>query len=167
MDRCAPAYVFELPDRQLACAPISSQEGQNYLGAMWCAINYAFANRQVIAHHTREAFANAVRMNQEEIRLRTRKKAKQLVGGRHIAEELLENVSSSGALRFARSMKKSRRPTRMSRRWSRRARWPAYRRKSPDSSRSARSRGSGSSFSPTRGRVVVRQHLSSACANIR
>ncbi|MCE9615224.1 MAG: RtcB family protein [Lentisphaerae bacterium] len=57
MDRAVGKYRIALPDRQLACAPIHSEEGQAYLGAMRCAINYAFANRQVIAHRVREAFA--------------------------------------------------------------------------------------------------------------
>lgn len=60
MDRAARKYRIELADRQLACAPIRSEEGQAYLGAMRCAINYAFANRQVIAHKVREAFARVL-----------------------------------------------------------------------------------------------------------
>ena len=49
-------YGIQLPDRELVCAPLDSPEGQAYLGAMRCAANYAFANRQVLAHHAREAF---------------------------------------------------------------------------------------------------------------
>ena len=49
-------YGISLPDRQLACAPVSSPEGQDYLQAMACAANYAWANRQCIAHWTRESF---------------------------------------------------------------------------------------------------------------
>ncbi|MGQ9662468.1 MAG: RtcB family protein [Kiritimatiellia bacterium] len=60
MDRAARKYRIELADRQLACAPIRSEEGQAYLGAMRCAINYAFANRQVIAHKVCEAFARVL-----------------------------------------------------------------------------------------------------------
>jgi tRNA-splicing ligase RtcB len=60
-----------LPDRQLACAPVESEEGQSYLGAMHCAINYAFANRQVIAHHARGAFSEALRLTAQDIGLRT------------------------------------------------------------------------------------------------
>ncbi len=45
-----------LPDRELACAPIKSEVGQKYYKAMCCAINFAFANRQMITHNTREAF---------------------------------------------------------------------------------------------------------------
>jgi tRNA-splicing ligase RtcB (3'-phosphate/5'-hydroxy nucleic acid ligase) len=52
----AKKYGVELPDRELAAAPIESPEGQAYLGAMASAANFAFANRQVIAHWVREAF---------------------------------------------------------------------------------------------------------------
>lgn len=49
-------YNIRLPDRELVCAPLNSPEGQNYLAAMRCAANYAFANRQVLAHSARQAF---------------------------------------------------------------------------------------------------------------
>lgn len=49
-------YGIELPDRELVCAPLNSPEGKNYLAAMRCAANYAFANRQVLAHYARRAF---------------------------------------------------------------------------------------------------------------
>ncbi|MGD9301131.1 MAG: RtcB family protein, partial [Desulfobacterales bacterium] len=49
-------YGFKLPDRELVCAPLSSPEGQDYLMAMKAAANYAFANRQVLAHHIRRSF---------------------------------------------------------------------------------------------------------------
>ena len=49
-------YGISLPDRQLACAPVNSPEGQDYLAAMACAANYAWTNRQCIAHWTRESF---------------------------------------------------------------------------------------------------------------
>jgi tRNA-splicing ligase RtcB (3'-phosphate/5'-hydroxy nucleic acid ligase) len=49
-------YGIQIVDRQLACVPIQSQEGQNYLKAMAAAANFAFANRQMITHWTREAF---------------------------------------------------------------------------------------------------------------
>jgi tRNA-splicing ligase RtcB len=47
-------YGFELPDRQLACAPIRSPEGQAYLVAMRAAANFAFCNRQLLTHQARE-----------------------------------------------------------------------------------------------------------------
>jgi tRNA-splicing ligase RtcB len=49
-------YGITLPDRELVCAPLDSPEGQDYLAAMRCAANYAFANRQVLAHYARKAF---------------------------------------------------------------------------------------------------------------
>jgi len=49
-------YNIHLPDRELVCAPLNSPEGQDYLGAMRSAANYAFANRQVLAHFARKAF---------------------------------------------------------------------------------------------------------------
>ena len=55
-----PATVFtvkDLPDRQLACAPVDSPEGREYLGAMQSAANYAWANRQLLMWQTREIFA--------------------------------------------------------------------------------------------------------------
>jgi tRNA-splicing ligase RtcB (3'-phosphate/5'-hydroxy nucleic acid ligase) len=59
MLRKAPAkYGIELPDRQLACAPVHSPEGQEYLGAMRSAANYAWANRQLLMWQTREIFAD-------------------------------------------------------------------------------------------------------------
>ncbi|MFC1858112.1 RtcB family protein [Thermodesulfobacteriota bacterium] len=47
---------IELPDRQLACAMIQSKEGMNYFNAMACAANYAWTNRQVLMHKSREVF---------------------------------------------------------------------------------------------------------------
>ena len=49
-------YGIELPDRQLACVPVRSPEGQSYLAAMRAAANFAWANRQGITHFTRQAF---------------------------------------------------------------------------------------------------------------
>jgi tRNA-splicing ligase RtcB len=54
----APGYGIELVDRQLAAAPIESPEGEEYRKAMSAAANFAFANRQLITHFTREAFAS-------------------------------------------------------------------------------------------------------------
>ncbi|MDR3639644.1 MAG: RtcB family protein [Isosphaeraceae bacterium] len=50
-------YGFTLPDAQLACAPVRSPEGQAYLAAMRAAANYAWCNRQLLAHQAREVFA--------------------------------------------------------------------------------------------------------------
>lgn len=57
MDAAQRRYGIELPDRQLACAPIRSPEGEAYLAAMAAAANYAWANRQYITALTRRAFA--------------------------------------------------------------------------------------------------------------
>jgi tRNA-splicing ligase RtcB len=58
MLRKAPAkYGLELPDRQLACAPVNSPEGQNYLAAMRAAANFAWCNRQLLMQQAREVFA--------------------------------------------------------------------------------------------------------------
>jgi tRNA-splicing ligase RtcB (3'-phosphate/5'-hydroxy nucleic acid ligase) len=54
-------YGIRLPDRELVCAPLDSAEGRSYEGAMRAAANYAFANRQVLTHFARRAFAEALR----------------------------------------------------------------------------------------------------------
>ncbi len=56
MGACLAKYNINVPDRQLACAPAHSPEGKAYLGAMRCAANYAWANRQCLMHLTREVF---------------------------------------------------------------------------------------------------------------
>ena len=56
----ASSYGITLPDRELACAPINSPVGQEYLGAMRAAINCAFANRQILTHLVRETFAHVL-----------------------------------------------------------------------------------------------------------
>jgi tRNA-splicing ligase RtcB len=53
-------YGIQLPDRELVCAPLDTPEGQDYLAAMRCAANYAFANRQILAHFARKAFEEAL-----------------------------------------------------------------------------------------------------------
>ena len=58
--RAVKKYGIELPDRELVCAPIDSPEGQAYLGAMRAAANFAFANRQILAHSARRAFEDAL-----------------------------------------------------------------------------------------------------------
>lgn len=56
MDRAAKKYGIALPDRELACAPVKSEEAVRYLAAMRAAANYAWANRQLMMHWTREVF---------------------------------------------------------------------------------------------------------------
>ena len=63
-------YGIELPDRQLCCAPIASEEGRQYLAAMAGAANYAFANRQIIYHWVRESFERVFQMSSERLGLR-------------------------------------------------------------------------------------------------
>ena len=60
MQEAVARYRIELPDRQLGCAPIRSPEGRRYLAAMAAAANFAFANRQVMTHQARRAFAEAL-----------------------------------------------------------------------------------------------------------
>ena len=56
----APDHGIRLPDRELACAPLDSELGRRYLGAMNAGINCALANRQVVTHLTRRAFADVL-----------------------------------------------------------------------------------------------------------
>ncbi len=58
MARAATKYGIELPSNGLACVPIDSREGRDYYAAMACAVNFAFANRQVITHDIRLAFGD-------------------------------------------------------------------------------------------------------------
>ncbi|PRP92628.1 RNA-splicing ligase RtcB [Enhygromyxa salina] len=60
MVRAAEGYGLDLPDKELACAPIASALGQRYLGAMRAGINCALANRQIITHLIRRVFADVV-----------------------------------------------------------------------------------------------------------
>ena len=59
MQQAMRRHKLKVPDRQLACAPLHSSEGQHYLAAMAAAANYAWANRQVITQHIRHALADA------------------------------------------------------------------------------------------------------------
>lgn len=70
MQRAAQKYKIELPDKQLACAPVTSQEGQDYLGAMVCAGNFAWANRQAIVHWVRESFEHVMGAGAHKLGLR-------------------------------------------------------------------------------------------------
>jgi len=67
MEVAVSKYGIKLPDRQLACAPIESSEGQDYLAAMACAANYAWVNRQCIAHWARESFSKVFGKSPETI----------------------------------------------------------------------------------------------------
>jgi tRNA-splicing ligase RtcB (3'-phosphate/5'-hydroxy nucleic acid ligase) len=59
-DAAAGRYGIRLPDRQLSCAPVSSDDGRAYLAAMAAAANFAWANRQLIAHRVRRAIARVL-----------------------------------------------------------------------------------------------------------
>jgi len=62
-------YHIDLPDRQLACAPVQSPEGKDYLAAMAGAANYAWTNRQCITHWTRDTFMKVLGKSRKEIGL--------------------------------------------------------------------------------------------------
>lgn len=70
MQRAVQKYGISVPDRQLACAPVNSVEGQTYLGAMACAANFAWANRQAIAHWVRESFEHVMGAGAHKLGLR-------------------------------------------------------------------------------------------------
>ncbi len=70
MARAIRRYSIELPDRQLACAPVESEEGGQYLAAMACAANYAWANRQTIMALAERALTEALRIGPRELGLR-------------------------------------------------------------------------------------------------
>ncbi len=61
MERAMKKYGIQLPDRQLACTPVRSDEARAYLGAMRSAANYAWANRQCLGHWAREVFQQIFR----------------------------------------------------------------------------------------------------------
>ena len=67
MNQAMTKYSISLPDRQLACAPIQSPEGGNYLGAMAAAANYAWVNRQVIMSQAEKAFGKALEISPKEL----------------------------------------------------------------------------------------------------
>ncbi len=61
---------FNLPDRQLACSYVKSDLGKKYLSAMACAANYAWANRQIIMHWTRETFEKVLRVSPKDLNMK-------------------------------------------------------------------------------------------------
>jgi len=67
LEQAVKKYNIWLPDRQLACAPITSKEGQDYLKAMACAANFAWCNRQMIVHWVRESFEKVLRQRAEDL----------------------------------------------------------------------------------------------------
>lgn len=64
-------YGIKLPDRQLACAPANSKEGRQYFEAMNAAANYAFTNRQIMAHRIRQTFSQVLEVPWEQLDMNT------------------------------------------------------------------------------------------------
>ncbi len=65
--RASSSYGFSLPDRQLACAPIQSREGQDYMGAMAAAANYAWNNRQVIMALAKKSLKETLNLSDRDL----------------------------------------------------------------------------------------------------
>lgn len=70
LDRAVKKYGIKLPDRQLACAPINSKEGQDYFAGMAASANYAWCNRQIITHWVRETFEKVFNMSEEDLEMK-------------------------------------------------------------------------------------------------
>ncbi len=70
LEQAVKKYNIQLPDRQLACAPINSPEGESYLKAMACAANFAWANRQLIVHWIRESFEKVLKDSAENMEMK-------------------------------------------------------------------------------------------------
>jgi tRNA-splicing ligase RtcB len=68
-DQALRSYGLMLPDRQLSCAPASSDDGKAYLAAMACAANYAWANRQAMGHQVRKILAKLCKVQASQIRV--------------------------------------------------------------------------------------------------
>ena len=69
LENAVRKYNISLPDRQLACAPVHSKEGESYFRAMACAANFAWANRQMIVHWVRQSFENVLKQDAEELEM--------------------------------------------------------------------------------------------------
>jgi tRNA-splicing ligase RtcB len=67
LEQAVRKYDIHLPDRQLACAPVKSREGESYFRAMACAANFAWANRQMIVHWVRQSFENVLQTPAEDL----------------------------------------------------------------------------------------------------
>ncbi len=64
-----PKYGIKILDRELACAPFNSKEGQDYFSAMKCGVNMSFANRQTILHRIREVFSKVLKQDPEKLNM--------------------------------------------------------------------------------------------------
>lgn len=69
MDKAYKKYNIKIPDRQLACAPVNSEEAIEYFQAMAAAANYAWANRQMIVHWVRESFEQVFNKPAEDMEM--------------------------------------------------------------------------------------------------
>ncbi len=69
LETATKKYHITIPDRQLACAPVTSPEGKAYFGAMAASANYAWANRQIICHTARQVLSKMFRIGYEEMPL--------------------------------------------------------------------------------------------------
>ncbi len=67
MDRAVRQMGIDLPDRQLACAPLGSKEAEDYLAALSCAVNYAIGNRQALMHWVRHSFEKHFRSSERKL----------------------------------------------------------------------------------------------------
>jgi tRNA-splicing ligase RtcB len=67
MEHATRKYNINLPDRELACSPVESAEARDYFAAMACAVNYAFLNRQLVAHWVRESFERVYRTSSDKL----------------------------------------------------------------------------------------------------
>lgn len=70
-EKAVEKYKIWLPDRQLACAPANSKEGQDYFAAMKCAVNYSFTNRLVMTQWIRETFEKIFKKDWESMEMQT------------------------------------------------------------------------------------------------
>jgi tRNA-splicing ligase RtcB len=69
MQHATAKYGISIPDRQLCCAPLTSPEARAYLGAMYSAANFAFANRQLVTHWVRETFEQVLQRPPQDLQL--------------------------------------------------------------------------------------------------
>ena len=67
METAVKEYGIKLPDRQLACVPVDSPEGEGYIGGMAAAANFAWTNRQMIMHWVRESFSDVLGQSPEDL----------------------------------------------------------------------------------------------------
>jgi tRNA-splicing ligase RtcB len=80
LENAVRKYGISLPDRQLACAPIHSREGDSYFKAMACAANFAWCNRQLIVHWIRQSFEKVLGMDAEDL-------------GMHVVYDVCHNIA--------------------------------------------------------------------------